>query len=191
MAIGDVVQILVECCEDGENEFRDRHGAEVAITAQDMMWLVREELGGQLEHDTLWAQFQAAPRQTAPELTGALEAMVEADPGLSEKLKTLLDEYCAATRAEDVIGGSTVGEGIPEAQASEFAPRTGPPVEELDTEPLGHADEAGEGTYLYGNVRGGGQPTLGETLELASEALEGRRELEMVASDIQALFEQL
>ncbi len=191
MAAGDVVTILVEYCEDGEDGFRSRHGPEAAAVVRDVMALLKGELGGQLDYDTLWAEFEVAPRETAPELTGALEALVEADPGLSEKMKALMAEYYSAIRPKAEAEGPVLEEETPEAEESEFIPRREARVEEHEAEPLGHADNAGEGTYLYGNVRAGGEPTLEETLEVGPDVSEGRREPEILSLDIRALFGQL
>ncbi len=187
MAVADVVNILMEYCEDGEETFRDRHGPGAVIAVQDIVDVLQGELGGQLDYDTLWSEFEDAPRETAPDLTGALEAMVEADPGLASKLKVLLEEYYAASRPV----GPAVGEELPEVEASEFVPRGEERVEEQEAGPLGHTDEAGEGTYLYGNVPDGGDVTLEETLELGSDVVDVRRELEMLSFDVRELFEQL
>lgn len=189
MAVGDVVQILVEYCEDGDEEFENRHGSEAMITVQDMISLLERELGGQLDYDTLWTEFETAPRETAPELSGVLEAMVEADPGLGDKMKALMAEYYSAPGSETSAGGLPLEEGTPEAEESEFIPRGEAPVEEHDAEPLGHMDDAGKGTYLYGNVRGGG--TLEQRLRPIPDVGEGRREPEMLSLDIRALFRQV
>lgn len=186
MAVGDVVTILMEYCEDGEETFRDLHGPEATIVVRDLVDLIQGELGGQLEYDALWAEFQAAPRETGPDLTGALEALIEADPGLTDKLEALLQEYYTTSGST----GPTTGGRALEAESSEFVPREEVRVESHEAEPLGHTDDAGEGTYLYGNVRAG-DVTVEEALELRPDVLEVRRELEMLTFDVDQLFEQL
>jgi len=186
MAVVDVVKVLTEYCEDGEDTFRDLHGPEAVIAVRDVVDLLQGELGGQLDYNTLWAEFEAAPRETAPDLTGALEAMVEADPGLGDKLEALLEEYYATSRP----GGPGVGAGMPESESSEFVPREEARIERHETEPRGHTNEAGEGTYLYGNVPGG-KAAVGEAPELGPDVLEVRRELETLSFDVRELFEQL
>jgi hypothetical protein len=190
MAAGDVVTVLMEYCEDGEEAFRDLHGPEAVIAVRDVVDVLEGELGvhGQLEYEALWRDFEAAPRETAPELTGALEALLEADPGFADKLEVLLEEYYATSRP---VGPTTVGDEVPQAEASEFVPREERRVEEEETEPLGHADEAGEGTYLYGNVRAGSETGVEKTVELSPDVLDVRRELEMLSFDVEELFEQL
>jgi hypothetical protein len=190
MAVADVVKVLTEYCEDGEETFRDLHGPEAVIAVRDVVDVLERELGvhGQLAYEALWRDFEAAPRETAPELTGALEALSEADPGFAEKLEVLLEEYYATSRP---VGPTTVADEVPQAEVSEFVPREETRVEEQEAEPLGHADEAGEGTYLYGNVRAGSELGVQKTLELGSDVLDVRREEEMLSFDVDELFEQL
>ena len=189
MAVADVVKVLMEYCEDGEETFRDLHGPEAMIAVRDVVDALEEELGtqGQLEYEALWSDFEAAPRETAPELTGALEALAEADPGFAEKLETLLEDYYATSRPM----GPAVGDEVPQAEVSEFVPREETRVEEQDAETLGHADEAGEGTYLYGNVRAGSEVGVEKAVEPGPDVLNVRRELEMLSFDVEELFEQL
>ena len=186
MAVEDVVTVLAKYCEDGEETFRDLHGPEAAIAVKDMIDLLEGELGGQLDYDTLWAEFEAAPRETTPDLAGALEAMVEADPGLTDQLEALLQEYYATSRPVE----PTEGAKVPEAETSEFVPREEARAESHEAEPRGHTDAAGEGTYLYGNVPAG-DVSVEKALELGPDVLEVRREVEMLSFDVDELFAQL
>ena len=186
MAVEDVVTILMEYCEDGEETFRELHGPEAAVAVQDVVDLLEGELGGQLEYDSLWSEFESAPRETAPALSGALEAMIEADPGLGEQMELLLREYYATSSPV----GPGVGDQMPESEASEFVPREGPRVEEHEIEPRSHTDAAGEGTYLYGNVRSG-DTTVEKAVELSPDVLQLGREEEMLTFVVDSLFEQL
>jgi hypothetical protein len=186
MAVEDVVTILMEYCEDGEETFRDLHGPEAAVAVQDVVDLLEGELAGQLEYDALWSEFESAPRETAPALSGALEAMIEADPGLGEQMELLLEEYYSTSSPV----GPAVGDQMPESEASEFVPREAPRIEEHEAEPRGHTDAAGEGTYLYGNVRSG-DTTVEKAVELSPDVLQVGREEEMLEFDIDELFEQL
>jgi hypothetical protein len=192
MAVADVVSVLVEYCEDGEETFRDLRGPEAVIAVQDVIDLLQGELGGQLDYGTLWDEFEAAPRQTAPDLIGALEAMIEADPGLADKLEVLLEEYYATSRPV----GPTAGDRMPESEASQVVPREDARIERHEVEPRRHTDVAGEGTYLYGNVRAG-DVAVEKSLELGSDVLDGmasipvRRELDVLSFDVAQLFDQL
>ncbi len=192
MAVADVVTVLMEYCEDGEETFRDLRGPEAVIAVQEVIDLLQRELGGQLDYGPLWDEFEAAPRQTAADLTGALEAMIEADPGLADKLEVLLEAYYATSQPV----GSTTGDSMPESEASQFVPREDARIESHEAEPRRHTDEAGEGTYLYGNVRAG-DVTVEKALELGGDVLDGmasipvRRELDVLSFDVAQLFDQL
>ena len=187
MAVEDVVRVLSEYCEDGAESFGDRHGPEAVIAVRDLIDVLRVELGGQLDYDTLWAEFEEAPRETAADLAGALEAMIEADPGLAEKLEALMEEYYATSRP----AGNSVGAEMPESDTSEFVSRREDRIERHEVEPRSHTDVAGEGTYLYGNVRSGDDVTFQKALEVGPDVLEVRRELETLSFDVDGLFQQL
>jgi predicted amino acid racemase len=45
MAVADVVMVLMEYCEDGEETFRERHGPGAAIAVRDVVDAMEEELG--------------------------------------------------------------------------------------------------------------------------------------------------
>ncbi len=182
MAVEDIVTILADYCEDGEETFRELRGPEAVIAVRDAIGLIEGELSGQLEYNALWAEFEAAPRQTAPDLTGALEAIIEADPGLADKLEALLNEYYVASRP-------AVAER-PAPGASEVVPREEVRIERHEAEPHRHTDDAGEGTYLYGNVPSG-DVTVERALELGPDALAVQRGLETLSFDVRELFEQL
>lgn len=187
MAVGDVVRVLMEYYQDGEEAFERRHGSGAAIAARDMADLVRRELGGQLDYGALWEEFEAAPRETRPALTGGLEALVEADPGLGDKLDQLMQDYWAA-RGTLSPG---VGRETPEAEVSEFTPRERTPAREQEAPPGGHADQAGKGAYLYGNVPAGETVSVGKTEGLDLDVLEAREGEQLVSFDLTGLFEQL
>lgn len=193
MAAADVVETLMEYHEDGEEAFRDRHGPGAVIAMRDLTALLSSELGGQLDYDTLWAEFESAPRETTPELIGILEALVEADPGLGDKLETLLEDYYASGRGMVAATGDEAA-ASPE---STIVRREQTSVEEQQAvsrpgrAERGHTDEAGEGTYLYGNVRAGGQVSVGKREGLDLDVLEAREALELTGLDVRTLFQQL
>jgi hypothetical protein len=182
MAVQDVVTVLTEYCEDGEETFRDLHGSEAVATIKDVIELLEDGLRDQLEYDALWEDFTAAPRETSPDLVGALEAMVEANPSLGEGLEALLDEYYATNRPVDPAVGTSAPASIPPEDV---------PIKDHEVEPRSHTDVAGEGTYLYGNVRAGEEITVEAGPELSPDVLEVRRELETLSFDVRDLFEQL
>ncbi len=184
MAVEDVVEVLVEYCHDQET-FEDLHGAEAVIVVRDLVDLLRRELGGQLDYDTLWAEFESSPEDAAADLSGALEAMVEADPGLAHRLDELLREYYATAGATP----SALDGGAPGSDDVHIMPGLSS-VERPEEKPTRHTDDAGEGTYLYGNVPAG-DITVGQALEMGSEVLERLPEGEVPSLDVRGLFEQL
>ncbi len=187
MAVEDVVTILMEYLKDGEDVFAGRYGSEASVAARDMTDLLREQLGGQLDYGMLWAEFETAPRETMPQLAGVLEAIMEADPGLADKLQVLLEDYYAARGSV----GSPVGGETPEAEVSEFLPREDTPLESHQVTPRRHTDEAGEGTYLYGNVPAGGPTSVGKEGGVDLDVLEKRGGPQMPDLDLRKLFVQL
>jgi hypothetical protein len=187
MAVQDVVRVLVVYYEDGEEAFREARGPDAAIVVRDMIDLLEDELGGQLDYDALWAEFEAAPRETAPDLAGSLEALVEADPGLANQLEVHLEAYYATGREVE----PTQTRGTPESEASEFVPREEQRIKRHEVEPRSHTDVAGEGTYLYGNVRAGDDVAVEKSVDAGPDVLAGGRELEMLSLDVDKLFDQL
>lgn len=187
MAVQDAVNVLMEYYEDGEEAFRDLHGPEAVIAVRDMIDLLETELGSQLDYDTLWGEFEAAPRETSADLAGALEAMVEADPGLANQLEVRLEEYYATSQPVTQVEGLEVEEEEP----SEVVPREEQRVERHEVEPRNHTDVHGEGTYLYGNVRAGSDLAVEKPVEQEADVLAVHRELEMLSFDVDELFEQL
>lgn len=179
MPIPDVIDILLEYCQDGQETFRQRRGAEAVVVVRDIIDLLRGALGAQLDFDALWADFQAAPRQTAPELSGALEALVEADPGFADKLDAGLREFYATGRPD-----------APAPAEPEPVEPAKPSVEEAQQQPRRHTDDAGEGAYLYGNVPGG-TADVGERPDLEPDILDVHRRLDALSFDVRALFDQL
>jgi hypothetical protein len=187
MAVIDVVTILTEYCEDGEETFRDLHGPEAVVAVKDTIDLLETQLGNQLEYDTLWEEFEAAPRETTPQLAGALEAMVEADPGLSSQMEILLEEYYATSEPVTQVEGLEVTD----QEAAEVVPREEQRIKRHQVEPRNHTDVHGEGTYLYGNVRAGSDLAVEKAVEQEADLLAVHREMEMLSFDVDELFEQL
>ena len=144
MAVEDVVTILTDYYQSGEDAFEERHGGEALILVRDILDLLETELEEELEYDALWEGFEADPVGTAADLSGMLEALVEADPGLADQLDMMVGEYHAAR-----------GPSEEKIAAGEQPPMAEVPVEPEEKVSLDHRDDAGEGTYLYGNVKNG------------------------------------
>lgn len=185
MAVEDVTSVLVEYCEDGEETFRNLHGGEAEAAVQDMADLIRRELGNQLEYDTLWQEFVSSPRETAADLSGELEAMVEADPGLADQLERLLKEYYAT----GVMTAGAADGGLPQ-EGGEALAWEEVPTEPHEAKPSSHTDDAGGGTYLYGNVPSS-DITVEKGAEMNGELSQTGGEEPTLRFEVGELFEQL
>lgn len=186
MAVEDVVTALAEYYEQGEETFQDLRGGEAVVAVRDLVDLLRRQLVTQMDYGTLWQEFESAPQETAADLAGVLEAMVEADPGLAVQLEAFLEEYYATVGPTAV---PTVAEPA-EAQPAPVAREGEVPVESHEAEPSRHTDDAGKGTYLYGNVPDSGI-TVEQPLDLSPDVREIRSEMETLSFDVQGLFDQL
>jgi hypothetical protein len=94
--------------------------------------------------DALWADYEADPRGTAAELTGTLEALVEADPSLALELDAFMQEFYQAAGPSGARGPEWASESVSAAEET---------VELAEAEQV--ADKLGQGTYLYGNLEPG------------------------------------
>jgi hypothetical protein len=184
MAVEDVVAILTDYYQSGEEAFGERHGGEALIVVRDILDLLETELEEELQYDALWEAFEADPRGTAVDLSGRLEALVEADPGLAEQLDLLVGEYHAAGRA------AAEAEGADRQAPTVAAPVAPDSPAKREIEPEDHRNDAGEGTYLYGNVKAG-DTTVGEALEMGSGVLDVQQNVEALSFEVEGLFDQL
>jgi hypothetical protein len=145
MPVQEIVHILTDLIDDGESRMAQRHGPQAVSAAQGARSLVADRLSEDMSDDALWSDFESDPRGTAAELTGTLEALVEADPALAERLEGFLQEYYRAAR--------------PIPTGANDAPQEDTELDEPDapeTELLEQYDEdVGQGTYLYGNLEPG------------------------------------
>jgi hypothetical protein len=187
MVIEDIVNVLTECYARGEGPFEEDYGPGALIAMQDIAGLLKTELESQTNHGALWEAFEADPRGMAPDLSGALEALIEADPGLADKLDALGEEFRASLRSPQ-SRAALPGEQV--TGTPPLAVRRESPVEPKETESLDHRSNAGEGTYLYGNVKGG-DVTVGEMEGTPPEALPVRDAVGMLSFDVKELFTQL
>lgn len=147
MAIDDLINILESHYSRGSEEREDHRTSQALAIIQEMIDLLEEELKNQYKFNALWKDFSADPKGTASQLTGVLEALIEADPGLGEDLDQLITEYQQGrlhqksrfiqrkAQTEEVI------RSLPESDA---------PLESKDAVPREDAGEIPRGTYLYG-----------------------------------------
>jgi hypothetical protein len=141
MELVEVTQVLRTLFgEGGERKLSLRHGQQAVEVAREMADLLEVHLQEEGPHGSLWREFKNMPEERAPELTGALEALVEADPALERRLEAFMER---------------LGQGSSTPLTGTALIDPGGAVQE-DTVPVeAGIDEIGQGTYLRGNVPGG------------------------------------
>lgn len=174
-----VLRALVR--DEGRTMERD-HGPRAVEIARDMAAVLRYRLREEGPFDTLWDDFVSDPEGVEPQVTGALEALAEAYPGLSRRLDELKADYDRAILPGSAASGRSAGV----VQAPPRAPET---VEEK-------GDKYSQGTYLYGNVPGGpgGEESEGRKIGTEQGGLPGYERPErgaLRAPSIPGLFQSL
>lgn len=169
MPVQDITRILQSYKQDGGALLTNRYGEQARSIAADMAALLETRLLGDTPYASLWEEFRSDPKSAAPELTGALEALIEADPGLTRRLDDMLERYRRVT--------------MPATAAADTLSETEEPDIEID-EQLDHVDVEGDiaeslavtgdshhrsgeferGAYLYGDTMSG-QEAIGYTVK--------------------------
>lgn len=155
MSVQEVTRIIRRYLENGEDALTQRYGPQALTAVEDLIATLKTRLQEKSAYVSLWDQLEVEPRATTEALTGALEALIEADPALAKRLEAFLEEYRSVTRRTEAERGANL------------APRESPPAQL----PAGSSDYSEVGTYLYGNLSPG-TVTLdesGESLVSAGE----------------------
>lgn len=152
MQAEEVTRVLRMLVQDDGQMLEERHGRRAVTIARDMAEALRYRLIEEAPFDTLWDDFVADPVGVRPQVTGALEALQEAYPGLDRRMSALMADY------DRVINSSTA---VPEPVAD---PPESTPETELTVEDT--PDQFTQGTYLYGNVPGGAERKESEGREI-------------------------
>lgn len=139
MSVQEITRIIIRYLEEGEDTFSHRYGPEAATAIEDLITMLRLRLQADSVYASLWDDFAAEPRATEDQLIGALEALIEADPALAERLAAFFEEYRDATTR------------TPAERGVNLAPRDSPPPHL----PASPDDYSEVGTYLYGNLSPG------------------------------------
>lgn len=143
MSVRQAVSALRSYYQEEGLSLEETYGPEAVSAARDLASMLSARLGEESPYVTLWADFEADPRGTAAQLTGALEALVEADPALGRRLEGFVREWEPVSgppgSAHDPAAQEVVGED--EAWGSTVALEPNPDV--------------GQGAYLYGNLEPG------------------------------------
>lgn len=202
MALQDVVELLVKYVRDEGKTLRDQYGPEAIAPAEDLADLVETRLEGKSAYVDLWDAFERAPNDTMEELTGALEAMIEADPLLARRMSAFVEEFREVTASEELQAGSSEryvaeegGDALDTAVKPDLSktPEDRKPYRPKTSGNVPYEDSVERGTYLYGNVKAGtdtvGQEAGIEDFDLEEQDVRPTRLAGV--SGIPGLFEQL
>jgi hypothetical protein len=138
--------------------------------AQDLASLLKARLEQESPYVSLWADFEADPGGMAAQLTGTIEALVEADPALGRRLEGLVREWRPVT-------------GLPGARIVRAGQRVvGEDKAAGMTIALEPDEDVGKGTYLYGNLKPGSVTPAGG-MEQTMDAVEGIDHVETMGID--------
>jgi hypothetical protein len=141
MSVRQAVRILQALVHDDGLALERRHGSRAVSAAQDLASLFKVRLGQGSPYVSLWADFEADPGGMAAQLTGAIEALVEADPALGRRLEGFVREWRPVT-------------GTPGARRIPAGRKVLGKDKVLGTTVALEPDEdVGKGAYLYGNLK--------------------------------------
>jgi hypothetical protein len=143
MSAQQTVRLLGALVREGEPAFEEQFGPQAVSAAQDMAALLENRLDQESPYVSLWADFRADPDGTASQLTGALEALVEADPALGRRLEGFVRECYSISGAPGIRPDANLQDAVGEDKA------WGRTVA-LEPDP-----DVGQGEYLYGNLAPG------------------------------------
>ena len=153
MSVQETVRILREFEETDGETLRAQYGAEAVAVAEDMARVLDDRLqsestrrGTVSPYESLWPAFQTDPVGVEPKLIGALEAMIEADPALGQRINAFVEEFHRAAAPENREEVNLIGENV---TATDVVPDT--------TITGSERYNQGAGEYLYGNVKGGAE----------------------------------
>jgi len=138
--------------------------------AQDLASLLETRLGQESPYVSLWDNFRADPEGIEPELIGALEALVEADPALGRRLEGFVRECRSTFGPPGSAPSSPVQDSLGEARV--WGATIG-----LEPDP-----DVGQGAYLYGNLAPGSVP-VGGKVRSAMDQIEGLDHVERLGVD--------
>lgn len=149
MPAEEVTRLLRELTQDGARTLERRYSPEALANIQDLREAVRVRVQENATHVSAWEAFEHDPVDAEAELTGALEALFEADAQFAARVNAFMEEHhrlvappSAQAAAREAASGADVGVTPP-------ATRT-VPEPRGDVAPEDEAPPDVEGTYLYG-----------------------------------------
>jgi hypothetical protein len=144
MAIRETTRILNRFVAGEREALRTQYGPEAVAIAHDMTRVLQERLETESAYASLWDAFKANPDDNVAKLTGALEAMVEADPALGRRLNAFIEEFHEAVAPP---GAATADLQPEDVTATDVVPDT--------TLTSGEKYGGDAGAYLRGNLKSG------------------------------------
>jgi hypothetical protein len=93
MAVNDIVDLVLLLDRRGGEELEQQAGPEGVSLAGELRELLAARMREGDMYTPLWEEFRAEPESNRAEVIGALEAMVEGDAALAERLNDLLEDF--------------------------------------------------------------------------------------------------
>jgi len=99
MGVNDIVDLVLLLDRRGGEELEDQAGPEGISLVEELRDLLAARMRESDMYTPLWNEFRAEPESNRAEVIGALEAMVEGDAALAERLEALLENFNALALA--------------------------------------------------------------------------------------------
>ena len=182
MAVQIVVRILRQFMQDDEATLERRYGPQAVALAQELRSMLAVRLREESPYAALWEQFENQPQTAAAELTGALEALVEADPAVARRLHTFVEDWRRLVGSLEARMAHRRMEEQDLLIAGDVPSPTTAPAD---------AHDMGGGAYLYGNV-GAGRVSTARAVRGVNDGYEGRfpvEGMELNVAEVTPIFE--
>lgn len=99
MAVNDIIDLILLLDRRGGEELEQQAGPEGVSLAGELRELLAARMRESDMYTPLWEEFRAEPESNRAEVIGAVEAMVEGDAALAERLNELLEDFNELTLA--------------------------------------------------------------------------------------------
>ncbi len=110
MAVNDIVDLVLLLDRRGGEELEGQAGPEGISLVEELRDLLAARMRESDMYTPLWEEFRAEPESNRAEVIGALEAMVEGDAALAERLEVLLEDFNALALAHGTAWQPPAGE---------------------------------------------------------------------------------
>ncbi len=99
MAVNDIVDLVLLLDRRGGEELEQQAGPEGMSLVEELRDVLAARMRESDMYTPLWDEFRSEPESNRAEMIGALEAMVEGDAALAERLEVLLEDFNALALA--------------------------------------------------------------------------------------------